>query len=75
MRPQLEQGNRQYSELEEQASAYLQAYDLGVEYTVIRRSYDLQVPDEHERNMVVLLAVRFADVRLIDNMSLTLPSL
>lgn len=75
VKTQLEQGNRQYSELEEQASAYLQAYDLGVEYTVIRRSYDLQVPDEHERNMVVLLAVRFADVRLIDNMSLTLPSL
>lgn len=54
------------------ASQELEQQGFLVDYIVVRRQQDLAVPEEADRALVTLVAVRLGPVRLIDNMSFTL---
>jgi pantoate--beta-alanine ligase len=60
--------------LEAEQSAKKALMDAGFEpeYVAIRRQSDLSSPAEGDRNLVILVAARFAGVRLIDNVELCL---
>ena len=68
----LKAGNKDYSQLEQDAIATLDARGFKTEYVTIRRSIDLAMPMTDDSNLVVLLAARLGDIRLIDNVSLGL---
>jgi pantoate--beta-alanine ligase len=68
----LEQGRKDYLQLESEAAKYIQQQGMWVEYVAIRRSYDLELPAEGDTELVVLVAARLGEVRLIDNISLDL---
>ena len=65
----LKAGNKDYSQLERNAIATLDARGFKTEYVTIRRSVDLAMPVTGDRDLVVLLAARLGDIRLIDNIS------
>jgi pantoate--beta-alanine ligase len=58
------------SALEEQAEVQLKKHKLGVEYVVIRRAKDLAKPQNDDRKLRVLAAVRCGKTRLIDNLKI-----
>ena len=68
----LKAGNKDYSQLEQDAITTLDAMGFKTEYVTIRRSIDLAMPMTDDSNLVVLLAARLGDIRLIDNVSLGL---
>jgi len=68
----LEQGRKDYSLLESEAAELLQQQALLVEYVTIRRSYDLELPLEADKELVILVAARLGEVRLIDNITVNL---
>ena len=68
----LEQGRRDYLLLESEAAESLLQQALIVEYVAIRRSYDLELPLETDKSLVILVAARLGEVRLIDNITVNL---
>ena len=65
----LRAGNKHFTQLEQDAAARLNAGGFNTEYVAIRRSSDLAVPMMGDSDLVVLLAARLGDIRLIDNIS------
>jgi pantoate--beta-alanine ligase len=59
-------------DLEQAAVAQITAAGLQPEYVAIRNAADLGVPDQNSQRLVVLAAARLGDVRLIDNVLVTL---
>ena len=59
-------------EVEQAATQQLIGAGFEPEYVAIRRQSDLSSPAEGDRNLVILVAARFAGVRLIDNVELCL---
>ena len=70
----LKAGNRDYLALEQNATATLDGRGFKAEYVAIRRSFDLTLPSIDDCDLVVLVAARLGDIRLIDNISLSLNS-
>ncbi|MCW8853463.1 MAG: pantoate--beta-alanine ligase [Gammaproteobacteria bacterium] len=70
----LKTGNKDYLALEQNATATLDSRGFKAEYVAIRRSSDLAMPSIEDRHLVVLVAARLGDIRLIDNISLSLNS-
>jgi len=68
----LEQGRKDYSLVESEAAELLQQQALLVEYVTIRRSFDLELPLEADKALVILVAARLGEVRLIDNITVNL---
>ena len=68
----LQAGNKHFTQLEQDAAARLNVGGFNTEYVAIRRSSDLAVPMMGDSDLVVLLAARLGDIRLIDNISLGL---
>ena len=68
----LEQGDRGYLSLEKEALGGISQQGLEPEYVTIRRSFDLGLPTETDKELVILVAARLGDVRLIDNIALNL---
>lgn len=56
-----------YDEIEQQALAYLQAAGLEPEYFAICRSHDLAKAQPDDVELVILVAAKLANTRLIDN--------
>ncbi len=69
---QLQQGRSDYPVLETDAMDFLRQQGLEPEYVVIRRPADLLPLQRDDMQAVVLAAARLGDVRLIDNIQLTL---
>ena len=69
---ELEDGKRNYEELEGKASASLAEAGFQPEYVAIRRALDLSVPDREHDELVVLAAARLGEARLIDNVVVTI---
>ena len=65
----LKAGNRDYLALEQNATATLDGRGFKAEYVAIRRSSDLALPSIDDCDLVVLVAARLGDIRLIDNIS------
>ena len=68
---ELQNGRRNFSELEMVANQKLVAAGFAVEYFAIRRAQNLAIPDRDCDDLVVLAAARLGEARLIDNIVVT----
>lgn len=68
----VQQGRSDYLVLQQEAMEFIQQRGLLAEYVSIRRCYDLELPLEADKQLVILAAARLGEVRLIDNISLNL---
>ena len=68
----VENGNRNYAELEQQAAANLKQAGWQVDYVEIRHAGNLQVAHVGDGELVVLAAARLGNTRLIDNVEIHL---
>ena len=68
----VENGNRNYAELEQQAAANLKQAGWQVDYVEIRHAGNLQVAHVGDSELVVLAAARLGNTRLIDNVEIHL---
>ncbi len=68
---ELQNGRRDFSELESAAQQRLTDAGFAVEYFAVRRALNLEVPDRDCDDLVVLVAARLGDARLIDNIVVT----
>lgn len=68
-RDRLGQGERDFSLLEKQAFAELEALGFVTEYFEIRRADDLDRATDQDQDLVILAAARLGRTRLIDNIS------
>ena len=68
----LENGNRDYAALEQQAAANLKQAGWQVDYVEIRHAGNLQVAHVGDGELVVLAAARLGNTRLIDNVEIHL---
>jgi pantoate--beta-alanine ligase len=72
MEEALKEGAAGYAELENQAAAALAKRGWQVEYVAVRRQADLGIPQQGEKNLVILAAARLGKTRLIDNIEVCL---
>ena len=68
----VENGNRNYAALEQQAAANLKQAGWQVDYVEIRHAGNLQVAHVGDGELVVLAAARLGNTRLIDNIEIRL---
>ena len=68
----VENGNRYYAALEQQAAANLKQAGWQVDYVEIRHAGNLQVAHVGDSELVVLAAARLGNTRLIDNVEIHL---
>ena len=68
----VENGNRDYAALEQQAAANLKQAGWQVDYVEIRHAGNLQVAHVGDSALVVLAAARLGNTRLIDNIEIRL---
>ncbi len=68
----VENGNRDYAALEQQAAANLKQAGWQVDYVEIRHAGNLQVAHVGDSELVVLAAARLGNTRLIDNIEICL---
>ena len=68
----VENGNRDYAALEQQAAANLKQAGWQVDYVEIRHADNLQVAHVGDSELVVLAAARLGNTRLIDNIEIRL---
>lgn len=67
----LQDGRRNFSELESAATQRLVDAGFDVDYFAIRRALNLEMPDRDCDDLVVLAAAQMGDARLIDNVVVT----
>ncbi len=67
-RDALRAGNRDYTRIEADAMAFLQARGWSPQYIAVRRQADLQSPAAHESSLVIVAAALLGTTRLIDNL-------
>lgn len=68
---EVQNGRRNFDELESQAEKELADAGFKVDYFAIRRAQNLEVPDRDCDELVVLTAARLGSTRLIDNIVVT----
>lgn len=68
---ELQNGRRNFDELEKLANKNLIDAGFNVEYFAIRRAQNLEIPDRDCDELVVLAAARLGETRLIDNVVVT----
>ena len=68
----VENGNRDYAALEQQAAANLKQAGWQVDYVEIRHAGNLQIAHVGDNKLVVLAAARLGNTRLIDNIEIRL---
>ena len=69
----LEDGNRDFGGLEQNAADRIAAAGLEPDYVAIRDANDLSVPNDGAMHLIVLAAARIEGVRLLDNVLVELP--
>jgi pantoate--beta-alanine ligase len=69
---ELQNGKRNFNELEAEAGARLEAVGFKPDYVAIRRAENLEVPDRDCDEIVVLAAAQLGRARLIDNVIVTI---
>lgn len=68
---ELQNGRRNFSELESAAQQRLVDVGFDVEYFAIRRALNLEIPDRDCDDLVVIAAAKLGEARLIDNVVVT----
>ena len=71
-RDEIVAGKRDYQRIELEAMAHLATRGWKPDYIAIRRQSDLQAPDAHGRDLVIVAAARLGVTRLIDNLELVI---
>ncbi len=69
---ELQDGKRNFDELEKEAWGRLEAAGFVPDYVAVRRAENLEAPDRDCDEIVVLAAARLGKARLIDNIVLTI---
>ena len=69
---ELQNGRRNFEELEASAIARLSDSGFDVDYLSIRRAQNLEVPDRDCDDLVILVAAKLGGTRLIDNVVVTI---
>jgi pantoate--beta-alanine ligase len=69
---ELQNGQRNFEELEVKSAATLSDAGFAVDYFSIRRALNLEIPDRDCDELVVLAAARLGPARLIDNIVITI---
>ena len=69
---QLQDGKRNFDELEQAAVNELNGAGFAVDYFAIRRALNLEVPKPDCDDLVVLVAAELGKARLIDNVVVTI---
>ena len=69
---ELQNGRRNFDDLEAEASARLADGGFDVDYFSIRRAQNLEIPDRDCDELVILAAARLGRTRLIDNIVVTI---
>lgn len=69
---ELQNGRRNFEELEASAIARLSNSGFDVDYLSIRRAQNLEVPDRDCDDLVILVAAKLGGTRLIDNVVVTI---
>lgn len=69
---ELQDGKRNYEELEIEAMDKLQAAGFSPDYVAVRRAQNLETPDRDCDEIVVLAAAQLGKARLIDNVVVTI---
>jgi len=69
---ELQNGRRNYEELEAESTAKLGDAGFDVDYFSIRRAQNLEIPDRDCDELVVLVAAHLGSARLIDNTVVTI---
>jgi pantoate--beta-alanine ligase len=72
MRHAVIKGERDYAQLQQQASDALTARGWVVDYVSIRSQTDLSLADEKQSELVILAAARLGKTRLLDNVELSI---
>jgi len=70
----LQQGRRDFSNIEAERSTALAELGFNVDYFAIRRQTDLRMPGLQDEQLAVLVAARLGSTRLIDNLRVCLNS-
>ena len=65
----LQAGKRDYSQMEQQALDELAGFGMKPDYVSIRRAENLAEPDRDTDELVILVAARLGESRLIDNLA------
>jgi len=68
----LKTSNANYREIEENTSKILENTGFSVDYVSIRRPEDLQPADNTDKELVILVAAKLGQTRLIDNISINI---
>ena len=69
---QLQDGKRDFSALEKNATEELTDAGFEVDYVAVRRAQNLEVPDRDCDELVILAAAKLGNARLIDNIVVTI---
>ncbi len=69
---ELENGRRDFEELEREARSRLAEAGFDVDYFAVRRAQNLEPPDRGHDKLVLLVAARLGKSRLIDNIVITI---
>lgn len=69
---ELQNGRRNFAELEKESTAALAEAGFDVDYFAIRRAQNLEIPDRDCDELVLLAAAQLGDARLIDNIVVTI---
>ena len=68
----LQSGARNFAELESESASKLAAAGFEVDYFAIRRAQNLEMPDRDCDELVILVAAKLGNARLIDNTVVTI---
>ena len=68
----LQNGKRDYEDLENTAIGRLEKAGFGIDYLAVRRAHNLAPPDRDCDELVVIAAVHLGEARLIDNIVVTI---
>ncbi len=68
----LQNGKRDFEDLEKIAIGRLQKAGFGIDYVAVRRAHNLAPPDRDCDELVVIAAVHLGEARLIDNIVVTI---
>jgi pantoate--beta-alanine ligase len=69
---QIKSGDKDFSELEEQAQKRLESAGFARDYYKICRRYDLQPAGADDKELVIVAAAKLGPARLIDNIQINL---
>lgn len=69
---ELQNGNRNFGELESEAFGRLEAAGFTPDYVAVRRAQNLEIPERDCDDIVVLAAAQLGKARLIDNVVVTI---